>query len=315
MGTWTEGWEHGAGDWTVWDGQQSKGKSNTGNYSFKVNANDAASPLARIDFGRNYEPSWFHVYWWEDGTNKGGGIRLNDDGGSNVCGIRTDNPRAELDHDDGDSGMGNGSYESWEHVEVEFDWNQKLVKGHRSGNTTGWEPMKDGSGIGQIVIEHYDSNDGGWGGGAGEGMMFYDDLKLEGITLPPDGAPSGLSATVADGDVDLAWNDNSTNEDGFRIYRGTSSDSLSRYDTTGGNSTSYTDTAVAIGQTYHYRVSAYNAAGESTRSNEASATRGATLDYYDGSSFQRGTVKYWDGSGWQYASAVKTRDEDSWVER
>lgn len=69
--------------------------------------------------------------------------------------------------------------------------------------------------------------------------------------------------------------------DGFNIYRSTSSgSSLSDYtkvDSVGGNSFSYSDTSLTEDEEYFYRVTAYNADGESDQSNEDSAL---TYTYY-----------------------------------
>ena len=86
-------------------------------------------------------------------------------------------------------------------------------------------------------------------------------------------APSGLSATAASSSaIDLAWTDNSSNETGFKIERKTGSGSYSQIATVGAGVTSYQSTGLAASTAYTYRVRASNAAGNSTYSNEASAT-------------------------------------------
>lgn len=95
-------------------------------------------------------------------------------------------------------------------------------------------------------------------------------------SVPPD-APSSLSVTnVTSSQVDLSWNDNSNNEDGFYVYRSTTSGSTTgdytRIDTLGINTTSYSDTAVSEKTTYYYRVSAFNSDGESALTNEVNAS-------------------------------------------
>ena len=70
--------------------------------------------------------------------------------------------------------------------------------------------------------------------------------------------------------IDLSWSDNSGNEDGFRIYRGTSSGNLSSYTTVGSNTTSYSDTNISKDTTYYYRVEAYNSDGTSGKTSEVS---------------------------------------------
>ncbi len=88
-------------------------------------------------------------------------------------------------------------------------------------------------------------------------------------------APTNLSATALSGtEIKLTWRDQADNETGFRIERKKAGGSYSRIDTVGRNTTSYTDTDLAAGVTYSYRVKAYNSAGESAYSNEAEAATG-----------------------------------------
>jgi hypothetical protein len=71
----------------------------------------------------------------------------------------------------------------------------------------------------------------------------------------------------------LQWTDNSSNESGFKIERKTGpAGTYAQVATTGVNATSYTDTSVATGTAYCYRVLAYNTAGDSGYSNEACGT-------------------------------------------
>jgi hypothetical protein len=88
---------------------------------------------------------------------------------------------------------------------------------------------------------------------------------------PPQG-PSNLTATAINaGQIKLDWQDNSNNETGFRIERQTTG-SFTRIATVGASVTSYYDAGLNPSTTYTYRVYAYNSAGNSAYSNEASAT-------------------------------------------
>jgi hypothetical protein len=89
-------------------------------------------------------------------------------------------------------------------------------------------------------------------------------------------SPGNLTATaVSETQVDLGWTDNSGNEDEFIIERSVDfSVPYSQIATVagaGGTGTTvpYTDTSVSAGQFYHYRVSAKNAYGNSSYSNDA----------------------------------------------
>src|SRR4029450_6618698 len=93
------------------------------------------------------------------------------------------------------------------------------------------------------------------------------------ITLPA--ALSSLTATAASGtQINLAWTDNSNNEDGFRVERcqGAGCSNFTEIATVGPNVVSYQNTGLTAGTTYQYQVRAYNTAGNSAYSNTGSAT-------------------------------------------
>lgn len=78
-------------------------------------------------------------------------------------------------------------------------------------------------------------------------------------TPTPPSTPSNLTAdAVSQTQVILHWIDNSDNEDGFRIYR-----DGNIVGTVSPNSTTYQETGLEAGKTYHFVVKAYNVAGES----------------------------------------------------
>jgi subtilisin family serine protease len=86
-------------------------------------------------------------------------------------------------------------------------------------------------------------------------------------------APTNLSAAVlSKTQIDLSWQDNATNETGFILERKTGGHgTYAEIASPGANLTTYSDTNLSPG-TYYYRVKAYNAEGDSSYSNEASAT-------------------------------------------
>ena len=85
--------------------------------------------------------------------------------------------------------------------------------------------------------------------------------------------PSGLTATPSDTSINLAWNASSgTSPITYNVYRGTSSGAEGSTPVASGlTSPSYTDTGLANGTTYYYKVAAVNIAGTSGQSTEASA--------------------------------------------
>ena len=87
-------------------------------------------------------------------------------------------------------------------------------------------------------------------------------------------SPSGLTATaVSFQEIKLTWQDNSTDETGFRIQRrGGGSARWVDIGTTAANATSFSDTGLKPNTTFHYRVRAFRRIGFSDFSNEAMAT-------------------------------------------
>lgn len=91
------------------------------------------------------------------------------------------------------------------------------------------------------------------------------------VTLPA--APSGLTARALGGRrAALSWRDNSNNETGFIVERSTGGAAFTEVARRGANATSFTDTGLVRGQSYSYRVRAFNAAGMSAPSNAATVT-------------------------------------------
>ena len=92
-------------------------------------------------------------------------------------------------------------------------------------------------------------------------------------TIPT--APQGLQSQAGDSYVLLAWiapsSDGGSEITNYRVYKGTSSASLSLL-TTLGNVLICNDTDVTNGVTYYYEIGATNALGDGPRSNQLSAT-------------------------------------------
>lgn len=85
-------------------------------------------------------------------------------------------------------------------------------------------------------------------------------------------APSNLTATAASRmQVNLAWSDNSSNENGFKIERcsGNNCTNFVEIAQVGANVTSYSNTGLNRFTVYRYRVRAFNADGNSGYSNVA----------------------------------------------
>jgi hypothetical protein len=93
------------------------------------------------------------------------------------------------------------------------------------------------------------------------------------ITIPAD--PTGLTVTdLTASSISIAWTDNSSDEDGFRIERctGANCTDFQLLATMPTNVASITDWGLSKNRTYKYRVCAYNSAGVSGFTNTTTAT-------------------------------------------
>jgi pectate disaccharide-lyase len=97
--------------------------------------------------------------------------------------------------------------------------------------------------------------------------------EFAGSSIPPPAAPSGLTATAtSSSQINLAWTDNSSNENGFTIERSTGGGAFATVTTVAANVTTYQNTGLAASTAYTFRVRASNGGGSSAYSNTATAT-------------------------------------------
>jgi uncharacterized protein (DUF1800 family) len=98
-----------------------------------------------------------------------------------------------------------------------------------------------------------------------------DEVSAKPAAPPLPAAPSGLTATAGNQQVVLAWSAVS-DAVSYNVYRGTSSNNESATAiATGVTAATFTDTALANGTTYFYKVASVNANGTGAKSAEASA--------------------------------------------
>jgi cysteine-rich repeat protein len=111
----------------------------------------------------------------------------------------------------------------------------------------------------------------------GDGIVDTDEQCDDGNTVNGDGCennctvtpsstkpnnPSDLTATaVSSNQIDLTWQDNADNEEGFYIWRYNSSIGWRQIDIVSSDTTGYSNTGLSPSTTYIYAIYAYNSAG------------------------------------------------------
>jgi hypothetical protein len=131
-------------------------------------------------------------------------------------------------------------------------------------------------------------------------------------------APSNLTAlAVSSSQINLAWQDNSSNESGFVVESKTGADGTwSQAGTTAPNLTSYNRSGMVGNVTYYFRVQANGSAGPSSYSNEAFATtlgNPPTISGLQPASGAVGTQVTVMGSGFAGATAVRFNSTNAGV--
>ena len=111
----------------------------------------------------------------------------------------------------------------------------------------------------------------------------------------PPSSPTGLTAkAISSSQISLSWNAPASNGGspitGYGIYRGTTSGGEIAVATVGGSTLTYTDGGLFSNQPLYYFVTAFNSAGASPPSNEASATTLAPAVALNGVASTSGTV-------------------------
>jgi FtsP/CotA-like multicopper oxidase with cupredoxin domain len=143
-----------------------------------------------------------------------------------------------------------------------------------------------------------------------------DMMRTMSFAIPP-AAPSGLSAGSLGSSVLLNWTDNAVNATGFTLQRSLDSGfatGLVSFDV--GAATTYTDTTVALGTPYYYRVLATNEIGpvggpslltlDSTWSNTATIT-------LVGRAIATAPAVAWNATAGKFHIAFATADKGIWI--
>ena len=118
----------------------------------------------------------------------------------------------------------------------------------------------------------------------------------------PPTAPELVNATaLSASEIDVTWQDTSSNEIGFAIYRSTDSVNWIEIGNVVADSTSFSDTSAAPATSYRFRVGAYSPSFESlsTESNEVTTPDGLSLGTLSGGK-RKGAIYVdlsWSGGG------------------
>jgi len=173
------------------------------------------------------------------------------------------------------------------------------------------------------ILEHEDQGAMGWldvQGGSTEptfpGGYGYSELYALGDPPPqPPNKPLNLAATaISTSEIDLDWEDDSTDEDSFDIFQSTDGSNYGFLINVGANSTTYPDDGLDADTTYWYQVRAVSVAnGASEFSNTASATTDA-LPPGSGTMLQLGSISVGtvsEGRGQKRGQAVVVAEDDT----
>jgi M6 family metalloprotease-like protein len=130
---------------------------------------------------------------------------------------------------------------------------------------------------------------------------LYIQTAIDPNDFPPE-APSSVTANVvSSSEIGINWQDNSSNEIGFFVYRSANSGSWTQVGNVIANTTEFTDTNAAPATSYRYQVGAYSSSFEalSADSNEVTTPDGLALNPLSGGK-RKGTIFVdlsWSGGG------------------
>jgi hypothetical protein len=125
------------------------------------------------------------------------------------------------------------------------------------------------TGLGPVTTYYYRVLATNAGGDSPPGSVS----KATTLVAPPAAPGNLIAVAISSTRVNLSWTANSTNQQGFRVFRSSDGgNTWPQIGQVGANATTFADTHANHGTTYLYRVYAYNGAGNSPYSNVAQVT-------------------------------------------
>ncbi|QLE02216.1 fibronectin type III domain-containing protein [Galbibacter sp. BG1] len=165
-----------------------------------------------------------------------------------------------------------------------------------SDNSVTWENWTDNidfPGFTKAQIKNIEGKNYYYGSTAGTGLWRREITPVGGSSITP---PSNLQAENSGSGIDLSWSDNSSNESGYRIERGSDGKGFSVLKTVAANTTTYTDEGFCPGKNFNYRVRTVSGSSVSNPSNSVTITssspglpegsaNGLIVEYFDNIDF------------------------------
>ena len=90
-------------------------------------------------------------------------------------------------------------------------------------------------------------------------------------TKPAAPSETSLDSSIED-EITISWTDNSSGEDGYRVYRSTDGANFSQLSELSADVTSYTDNSLTDGKKYYYFIAAFTSSGESSGTSVSAVT-------------------------------------------
>ena len=126
--------------------------------------------------------------------------------------------------------------------------------------------------------------------------VYSSEANAETLQVQPAAPDNAVLTPVSDSEIQINWNDNSDNEDGFYIERKKGADGeYSQIADLGSNQTEYNDTVLEANTEYYYRIISYNSVGNCGDPAESSVYTKLTVPEFNSKTYlSKGVILTWD---------------------